>query len=99
MPSAQTKVYSLTWRRSVSEESKANNLERVLDVKLSMVVKIGNLPMKLKDVLNLHPGSIMELENSADAPLPLTIGEKEIARGEVITIGESLGLRLMSAQE
>ncbi len=71
------------------------NLDRVLDVKLEVAVKIGELPMKLKDILNLHPGAIIEIEKNADSPLPLQIGNKEIARGEVVTIGENLGLRII----
>ena len=74
---------------------KPENISRVLDVKLEISVKIGELPMKLKDVLDLHPGSIMEIEKSADAPLSLEIGNKEIAKGQVVTVGESLGLRII----
>lgn len=71
-----------------------DNLDRVLDVDLELVVKIGDLKMRLKDVLDLHPGSIIEIDQSVDAPLNLLIGSKVLAEGEVVTIGESLGLRI-----
>ena len=70
------------------------NLGRVLDINLESTVKIGNIAMKLKDILELHPGSIMEIEKSVDLPLDLQIGDKKIAKGEVVTINENLGLKL-----
>jgi len=72
-----------------------NNLGRILDIKLELVVQIGTLDMKLKDVLDLYPGSILEIEKNADAPLELTIGPKKLAKGEVVTVGENLGLRII----
>ena len=71
------------------------NLERVMDVKLELVVRIGEISMNLKDVLNLHPGSILEVERMADEPLELQIGGKVLVKGEVVTVGESLGLRVI----
>lgn len=74
--------------------SAVNNIERVMDIDLELTVKIGDLDMKLKDVLDLGPGSIIEVERNADAPLDLLVGKKVLAKGEVVTIGENLGLRI-----
>jgi len=71
-----------------------DNIGRVLDVNLELIVKIGNLKMKLKDVLDLHPGAIIEVDKNADAPLDLQIGNKALTKGEVVTIGENLGIRI-----
>lgn len=71
------------------------NVERILDINLELIVKIGTLRMRLKDVLDLHPGSILEITKNTEEPLGLSIGEKELARGEVVTIGENLGLRIL----
>jgi flagellar motor switch protein FliN/FliY len=72
-----------------------NNIDRILDINLELVVQIGTLKMRLKDVLDLYPGSILEIEKNADAPLDLSIGTKKLAKGEVVTVGENLGLRII----
>lgn len=71
------------------------NMDRVLDIKLELVVKIGTLDMKFKDVLDLFPGSVLEIDQNADGPLDLVIGNKKLAEGEVVTVGENLGLRII----
>ena len=54
--------------------------------------------MKLRDILELNPGSIIEIEKNVDSPLDLKIGDKVLAKGEVVTIGENLGLRIVGKQ-
>jgi flagellar motor switch protein FliN/FliY len=73
----------------------SKNIERIMDLKLELVVRIGYISMKLKDVLDLYPGSILEVDKSADGPLELVIGNKKLAEGEVVTVGENLGLRII----
>ena len=81
---------------SVNQEiDQVKNIERIIDINLELRVKIGDLTMKLRDVLDLYPGSILEIDKNADAPLDLTVGEKKLAKGEVVTVGESLGLRIL----
>lgn len=79
---------------SEKDNGSIKNIERVLDVDLELIVKIGELRMRLRDVLDLHSGSIIEIDRSVDSPLDLLIGSKILAQGEVVTVGESLGLRI-----
>jgi len=77
------------------DAEEAENMENILNVKLIAHVNIGELRMHLKDLLNLIPGSIIEVQKNIEEPLGLSINnEKEVAHGEVVTIGENLGLRL-----
>ena len=76
--------------------AKVQNIDRVLDVKLEFTIKIGEMKMKLRDILELNPGSIIEIDRSVDEPLNLQMGDKILAKGEVVTIGENLGLRIVS---
>ena len=76
--------------------AQVKNIERVLDVKLEFTVKLGQLNMRLREILELNPGSILELDKNVDAPLNLQIGDKVLAKGEVVTIGENIGLRIVS---
>jgi len=84
-------------QESLLNEQRAavRNMERILDINLELTVKIGEIRMTLRDVLELHSGSILEIEKNADAPLDLQIGPKVLAKGEVVTIGENLGLRII----
>ena len=75
--------------------SSVRNIERILDINLELTVKIGELCMPLQEILNLHSGSIIEIDKNADAPLDLQIADKVLAQGEVVTVGENLGLRVI----
>ncbi|MBU1863686.1 MAG: FliM/FliN family flagellar motor switch protein [Candidatus Omnitrophica bacterium] len=76
--------------------NKVKNIERVLDVNVEVRVEIGELKVKLKEVLDLQNGSIIELEKSVENALfDLQVGEKVVAQGEVVTVGENLGIRIV----
>jgi len=75
--------------------SSIRNIDRILDINLELTVKIGELGMSLQEILNLHSGSIIEIDKNADAPLDLQISGKVLAQGEVVTVGENLGLRVI----
>ena len=75
--------------------SSIRNIDRILDINLELTVKIGERGMSLQEVLNLHSGSIIEIDTNADTPLDLQIAGKVLAQGEVVTVGENLGLRII----
>jgi len=80
---------------SKKDAEEVENMEHILNVKVIAHVNIGELRMHLRDLLNLIPGSIIEVQKNIEEPLGLSVNnEKEIAHGEVVTVGESLGLRL-----
>ena len=71
-----------------------NNLDLILDVTLQVKVELGRTSMTVNDLLQLGPGSIVELTKMAGEPLSIFVNEKEIARGEVVVINEKFGIRL-----
>jgi len=73
-------------------------VERILDLPLSVNVNISRLTMTVNELVNLVPGSVIELEKKVDEPLDIVISNsKKIAQGEVVTIGENLGIRIIVA--
>jgi flagellar motor switch protein FliN/FliY len=66
----------------------------LLDVPLRVTVELGRTRMKIRDVLSLVPGSIVELEKLAGEPVDILVNGKEIARGEVVVIDEEFGVRI-----
>ncbi len=72
----------------------SGNMNLLLDVPLKISVQLGSTKMLIKDLLRLGQGSIVELEKSAGDPMDILIGEKLIARGEVVVVNDMFGVRL-----
>jgi len=73
-----------------------NGIELLLDISLPVTVELGRTKMMIRDILQLAPGSILELDKLAGEPVDIMINEKSIARGEVVVIDENFGVRLTS---
>jgi flagellar motor switch protein FliN/FliY len=70
------------------------NLNLLLDVPLRVSVRLGSAKMVIRDLLQLGQGSIVELEKMAGEPMDVLVGEKLVARGEVVVVNERFGVRL-----
>jgi len=70
------------------------NLNLVLDVPVSLTIELGSCRLPMKEVLQLAPGSVVQLDKSADAPVDLSVNGKLIARGEVVVIEDKFGLKI-----
>jgi flagellar motor switch protein FliN len=71
-----------------------NGVELILDVQLHVAVELGHTSMKVKDVLGLGPGSVVELDKHAGEPVEVVVNNKTVARGEVVVIDENFGVRI-----
>ncbi|EPS5758796.1 flagellar motor switch protein FliY, partial [Campylobacter coli] len=76
----------------ISEELK--NINLIMDVRLPVRVRIGNKKMLLKDVLTMDIGSVVELNQLANDPLEILIGDKKIAYGEVVIVDGNFGVQI-----
>ena len=70
------------------------NLNLLLDIKLGLIVELGRAEMQLRDILKLTKGSVIELDRLSGEPVDLFVNNKIIARGEVVVIDDSFGLRI-----
>lgn len=70
------------------------NIDVLLDVPLEMVVELGRTEMQVKDVVELAPGSVVELERMTAEPINILVNGKLVARGEVVVVDESFGVRI-----
>lgn len=75
-------------------ETQSKNIEILMDVPMKVTVELGRATMMIKDVLDLGTGSIIELDKLAGEPADLLVNQKLIARGEVVVIDESFGVRV-----
>jgi flagellar motor switch protein FliN len=77
-----------------SERAKVPGLDRILDIPLMLSAQLGNTRILIKDLLQLGPGSIVELDKLAGEPLEVLVNDKLVARGEVVMVNEKFGIRL-----
>jgi flagellar motor switch protein FliN/FliY len=70
------------------------SLDIVMDVPLQITVELGRTEKLVRDVLELCPGSVIELDKLAGEPVDILVNQKYIAKGEVVVIDENFGIRL-----
>ena len=70
------------------------NLNFVMDIPLTVTVELGHTTMLIEDLLQLGPGSVVELSKLAGEPMEVIINERLVARGEVVVVNEKFGVRL-----
>jgi flagellar motor switch protein FliN/FliY len=71
-----------------------SDISLLLDVPLQVTVELGRTEMRIRNVLELVPGSIIELDKLAGEPVDVLVNGKQIARGEVVVIDEEFGVRI-----
>jgi flagellar motor switch protein FliN/FliY len=69
-------------------------LGRVLDLRLPVVIELGRTRMLIKDIVELSPGSVIELNKLVGEPVDLFVNGKRFAQGEVVVIDENFGVRI-----
>ncbi|MFH0882741.1 MAG: flagellar motor switch protein FliN [bacterium] len=70
------------------------NLELLMDISLPVTIELGRTQMLIKDVLEIGPGSVIELQKLSGEPVDLYINDKRFALGEVVVIDENFGIRI-----
>ncbi len=75
-------------------QGEGQNLDLLLDVRIPVSVEVGRAQMALEEVLNLVPGSVVPLDKRAEEPIDLRVNGKLVARGEVVLIDDTYGLRV-----
>jgi flagellar motor switch protein FliN/FliY len=74
--------------------AKEMNLNLILDVSVTLALEVGRARMPVRDLLQLAPGAIVELDRLAGEPLDVLVNGVRIARGEVVVVNEKFGIRL-----
>lgn len=77
----------------------AEKIERVIDVPLAVTLRFGQRHLTLRDVLALTTGSLVELDRQVEEPVELVLGDRLIARGEVVVVDGNYGLRVLEVIE
>ncbi|MBT4485586.1 MAG: flagellar motor switch protein FliN [Candidatus Latescibacteria bacterium] len=80
--------------RPSDENVDKSNIDRLLDVVLNLSVELGRKQMQIKEILDLGPGKIIELDKLAGEPVDLLVNGKLLAKGEVVVVDENFGVRI-----
>ena len=70
------------------------NIDLIMDVPLQVTVELGRTTKSISDILDLGPGKIIELNKLAGEPIDVLVNGKYVAKGEVVVIEESFGVRI-----
>lgn len=69
-------------------------IELLLDVELEASLRFGCREMPLGEILDLGPGDVVQLDRHVSDPVDLIVGDKIVARGEVVLVNGNFGLRV-----
>jgi flagellar motor switch protein FliN len=70
------------------------NIDLVVDIPLQITVELGRTTRRIKDILSLSPGAVVELDKLAGEAVDILVNGRLIARGEVVVIDENFGVRI-----
>lgn len=70
------------------------NLALLQEVEVRLSVEVGGTSLKIRDLLNLNEGSVVELDRYASEMLDVFVNGTLLAKGEVVTVGDRLGVRV-----
>lgn len=70
------------------------NIDLIMDVPLEVTVELGRTQKSISDILEFGPGKIIELNKIAGEPIDVLVNGKYVAKGEVVVIEESFGVRI-----
>lgn len=70
------------------------NISLIMDVPLQVTVELGRTRKLIRDILELAPGSVVELDKLAGEPVDILVNGKLIAKGEVVVIDDNFGVRI-----
>ena len=78
---------------TVTDKAGLDNLKVLENIEVKLTVEVGSTEIKIRDLLRLNEGSVVELDRLAGDPLDILANGTTIAKGEVVMVGERFGIR------
>lgn len=79
---------------NVAAAQSNENINLIMDVPLEVTVELGRTTKSISEILDFTPGTIIELDKIAGEPIDVLVNGKFVAKGEVVVIEESFGIRV-----
>jgi flagellar motor switch protein FliN len=78
---------------------RAEGVDLLLDVEMEASLRFGTRELPLGEILNLGPGDVVELDRQVADPVDLIVGDRIVARGEVVLVNGNFGLKVTEVAE
>ena len=103
-PAKPTSAEAPVWQAAEAAQRATDTLaqqgiELLLDVELEASLRFGSREMALSDLLALGPGDVVQLDRALTDPVDLIVGDKIVARGEVVLVNGDFGLQVTEVAE
>ena len=72
----------------------SKDVNSILKLEVPVIVRLAHRKMKLSEVLNLQPGSMVDLPKLSDESLDLMVNNKLVGHGSAVKVGENFGLKI-----
>ncbi len=79
----------------ISHQASVDNLRVLENIDVQLSVEVGRTEIKIRDLLRLNEGSVVELDRLAGDPLDILVNGTMIAKGEIVMVGERFGVRFI----
>jgi flagellar motor switch protein FliN/FliY len=79
---------------SIGATQPSGSLDALLDVAMPVVIEFGRTKMTLQELLQMGPGSVIELDRAVGEPVDIYVSDRRLARGEVVVVGDHFGVRV-----
>ena len=93
MPNVQPASFQ-PFTGNVGAGGQPENIGLIMDVPLEVTVELGRTKKSIKEILDFAPGTIVELNKIAGEPIDVLVNGKYVAKGEVVVIEESFGIKI-----
>jgi flagellar motor switch protein FliN/FliY len=84
---------------AIRADSMLRELSHMQDIPLQIAVEVGRMRLRVRDLMKLNRNSVIELKKPAGEPFDICINGTLVARGEVITVEQSSGVRIIELQK
>ena len=88
------KTPSLDPLSDAPQQGEPSNIDLLMDVSVPVVAQLGETEVRIKEILKLLPGSVIELDKLAGEPVDLLVRGQRFAQGEVVVVDENFGVRI-----
>ena len=90
------KLLGLYYIKDDEKEVKKNKIDSdvLQNISVTISLEVGRTSLKIRDIMSLSQGSVVELDKLAGEPLDLLINNTKVAQGEVVLVGDKYGVKL-----
>ena len=82
---------------NAADQSGESNINQVVirAIPITLSVEVGTTTLKLRDLMRISQGSVLELDRGVGEPMEVKINDTVIAKGEIVSVGDKLGVSVV----